>query len=135
MTYNEKQSLREDIQLSRQLERWLLENGNTRKECLDKLADYKRRIRCKLKDICDRDEEKEIIIHADEHGDGYIIKEWYSKPFSNEEKQEYVQNNWVHIHSAFDCTGLKFTGWIRIFNVETSFGAKSVVYHAIGRDV
>ena len=135
MTWNEKQSLREDILLLKQLERWLLENGTPHKESLDKLADYKRRIRQKLKDIYARDEEREIVICVDEHGDGYIIKEWYDKPFSDEDKKEYAENNCMHIHSAFDCTGLSFTKYIRIFNVETSFGARAVIYHAIGRDV
>ena len=135
MTWEEKENLREDICLSRELMKWLIDKGTPRKECLRKLEKHKRRIRQEMKNIYERDKEKEIVVKCDEDGTGWIVKEWYDSPFSKEEKEEYIKNNWHHIHSMFDCTGLVFTRWICIFNIETSFGARAVVYHAKGLDV
>ena len=135
MTWYEKENLREDIAILKCLEQWLLDKGVTREERLHKLEKHKKRIRQKMKDIYERDEESEIIFHAAEDGTSWIEKEWYSEPFTEEEKEEYIDARWQRIHSMFDCTGLQFTRWIEIFNVDTSFGKRAVVYHAKGLDV
>lgn len=135
MTYYEKENLREDITILKYLEQWLLEKGIPREERLHKLEKHKKRIRQKMKDIYKRDEESEIIFHAAEDGTGWIEKEWYSEPFTDEEKEEYIDMRWQRIHCPWDCTGLAFTRWIEIFNVDTSFGKCAVVYHAKGLDV
>ena len=135
MTYREKEELRGDIAILKVLEKWMIEKGIPRDEYLKKLEKHKKRIRQKLKDIYERDENNEIVFGADEYGEGWIEKEWYDSPFTEEEKEEYIENNWRRIHSAFDCTGQSFTRWISIFNIDTSFGKRAVVYHAMGLDV
>ena len=135
MTYREKERIREDIWILRELEKILIEKGVPRRQCLEKLEKHKRRIRQTLKDIYERDEQKEIVFGCDEYGESWIVKEWYDCPFTEEDKKEYIESEWIRINSPFDCTGLGFTRWIRIFNVDTSFGKRAVVYHAIGLDV
>ena len=135
MTCYEKENLREDISILKCLAKWMLDKGVPREEYLNKLEKHKKRIRQKLKEIYERDEQKEIVFGCDKHGEGWIVKEWYDSPFTDEEKQEYIESNWRTIHSLYDCTALPYTRWISIFNVDTSFGKRAVVYHAIGLDV
>ena len=62
-------------------------------------------------------------------------KEWFDSPFTEEEKQEYIEDNWIRINSPYDCTGKWFTSRIVVCNVNTSFGAKAVAYHFMSLDV
>lgn len=96
----------------------------------------KRNLRRKLKPF-DTDPFKETYHCRDERGESYYIKEFFDKPFTEEEKEEFVENQWRRIHSAYDCTGLAFTTSIRICNFKepNSFGAMSVVYHFLALDV
>lgn len=137
MTYREKEDLRSDISILREIIQYFETERPelTRRQILEATAKQKRRIREKMANIYTRDEMAEIIVHVDEDGEGWIIKEWYDCPFTEEDKKEYMEWNWQRINSPYDCTGLAFTQWIEIFNVETSFGAKAVVYHAKGLDV
>lgn len=73
--------------------------------------------------------------YNDEYGESCWYKEWFSEPFTEEEKREWIEDHWITINSPYDCTGKWFTQSIQIFNVNTSFGAKSVVYYYMGRDV
>lgn len=137
MTYYEKEEIRKEISLLREITRYLMTERPdlTQKQVLEATKKYKRQIRQKIASIYKRDEENEIIICCDEDGEGWIVKEWYDCPFTEEDKKEYIEDNWQHIYSMYDCTGLAFTRWIEIFNVETSFGGRAVVYHAKGLDV
>lgn len=135
MTNKERERLRADISLLREVTEMLILQGTPRREYLEKLKDYKKSIRSRMNQIYIRDEEQKEIVQYEEDGSGWIEKEWYDFHFTNEDKEEYIEANWHHTNCAFDCTGRVFTGWISIFNVETSFGAKSVVYHAKRLDV
>ena len=66
MTWHEKEKLREDITILRILAKWMLDNHVPRDEYLKKLEKHKKRIRQELKDIYERDEQKEIVFCADE---------------------------------------------------------------------
>ena len=137
MTYYEKEELRNDISILRAITHWLETEKPelTHKQILKATENQKKRIRQKMANIYKRDEIDEVVIGCDEDGTGWIVKEWYDCPFSEEDKKEYIEDNWQRINSMYDCTGLAFTRWIEIFNVETSFGARAVVYHAKGLDV
>ena len=137
MTYCEKEKLREDISFLKLIEDYYNTKRPdlTHQQKLKALEKTKKRIRQELKDIYEREEQKEIVIGADECGESWIIKEWYDSHFTEEDKKDYIESNWRRINCAWDCTGLSFTRWISIFNVDTSFGKQAVVYHAIGLDV
>lgn len=80
---------------------------------------------------------EETIHYRDEYGNSYYIKEFFDVPFTEEEKKEFIENQWQRICSPYDCTGLCFSTSIRIFNFKepNSFGACAVVYHFLSRDV
>lgn len=137
MNWREKEDLRSEISILRVITHWLETQRPdlTHEQVLKAIEKHKKRIREKRANIYKRDEEREIIIQYDKDGEGWITKEWYDFTFTDEEKKEYIEDHWQRINCAWDCTGLVFTRWISIFNVETSFGGRSVVYHAKGLDV
>lgn len=79
----------------------------------------------------------ETYHYRDEYGESYYIKEFFDEYFTEEEKEEFIEDQWRRIYSPYDCTGLAFTTSIRICNFKepNSFGAKSVVYHFLSLDV
>ena len=96
----------------------------------------KRNLRRRLKPF-DADPFEKTYHCRDESGESYYIKEFFETPFTEEEKEEFIEDQWRRIHSAYDCTGLAFTTSIRICNFKepNSFGAMSVVYHFLALDV
>lgn len=100
------------------------------------LENVKRDLRRVLKPL-DTDPFKETYHYQDEYGESYYIKEFFDMPFTEEEKEEFVKDQWRRIYSPYDCTGKSFTRCIRICNFKepNSFGAMSVVYHFLGLDV
>lgn len=80
---------------------------------------------------------EETYHYTDECGESYYIKEFFDEPFTEEEKEEFIKDQWRRIYSPYDCTGLAFTQSIRICNFKepNSFGAMSVVYHFLALDV
>lgn len=96
----------------------------------------KRELRKMLKPL-NVDPFEETYHYKDEYGDSYYIKEFFDVHFTDEEKEEFINDQWQRIHSAYDCTGKCFTTSIRVFNFKepNSFGARSVVYHFMSRDV
>lgn len=75
--------------------------------------------------------------YRDECGESFWFKEFFNTPFSEEEKEEYIENEWRHIYSPWDCTGQVFTTDIKIINFKepNSLGKMSVVYHFMALDV
>lgn len=57
--------------------------------------------------------------------DSWIEKVVYPYEFTAEEIKEYTEENWMHIYSAYDCTGRTFTRDIRCFPI----CGKTIVYH------
>ena len=100
------------------------------------LENVKRDLRKMLRPL-DTDPFKETYHYKDEYGESFYIKEFFDMPFTEEEKEEFIENQWRHIYSPYDCTGLTFSTSIRIFNFKepNSFGARAVVYHFLGLDV
>ena len=80
---------------------------------------------------------EETCYCRDEYGDSLYTKEFFNTPFTDEEKDEFIEDQWQRICSPYDCTGKLFTTSIRIcyFKEPNSFGAMSVVYHFLSRDV
>ena len=72
--------------------------------------------------------------HYSEDGESYYYKEWFDYPFTEEDKQEFIEDNWVHINAPWSPTGRWFTSHIAVCNVETSFGKKAVAYHFMSLD-
>lgn len=106
-------------------------------ECrLKILKNIKHDLRKVLKPL-DTNPFKETYHYEDEYGEGYYIKEFFTEPFTEEEKEMFIKNQWRYIHSLYDCTGKPFTKSIIICNFKepNSFGAMSVVYHFLGLDV
>lgn len=69
--------------------------------------------------------------------ESYYSKEFFHSTFTEEEKEEFIESQWIRIYSPYDCTGRKFTTSIRICNFKelNSFGAMSCVYHFFSLDV
>ena len=101
------------------------------KDRLEMTAYLKRELR---KNIASLNKNK-TKIHYYSDGDGYWYKEFFNTPFSDEEKREFIEEQWCNNNSMYDCTGLPFTQHITVCNVETSFGAKAVAYHFLGLDI
>lgn len=131
MTYREKEEIRNEISLIRELMNIQVEGHNpSRQQRLKSVESFKKRVREKLKRY------NEIIddIHYSDDGESYWYKEWFDEPFTEEEKREFVEGNWIHINLPWSPTGQWFTSHIAVCNVETSFGAKAVAYHFMSLD-
>lgn len=132
MNYYEKEELRKDISLLRTLLTMELETPLSRQQRLKMVEPFKKIVREKIKKY---NADSDFECHYSEDGESCWYKEFYNEPFTEEEKREFIEENWQHIYSPYDCTGQWFTRYIVICNVNTSFGAKSVVYHVLGLDV
>ena len=131
MRWDQKEELRNEISLIRELMNIQVEGYNpSRQQRLKSVESFKKRIREKLKRYNEVDD-----IHYSEDGESYYYKEWFDYPFTEEDKQEFIEDNWVHINAPWSPTGRWFTSHIAVCNVETSFGAKAVAYHFMSLDV
>lgn len=121
-----------------ELIKWIMEECKEfdLKKRLEIVAPYKKEIRAHIKSTS-FDPFEETYHYRDEYGDSYYIREFFEYPFTEEDKEEFIEDQWRRICSPYDCTGLSFTTSIRIFNFKepNSFGARSVVYHFLSRDV
>ena len=130
MRWDQKEELRKEISLLRELMNIQVDGYNpSRQQRLKSVEGFKKRIREKLKRYNEADD-----IHYSEDGESYWYKEWFDSPFTEEEKREFVEDNWVHINLPWTPTGQWFTSHIAVCNVETSFGAKAVAYHFMSLD-
>lgn len=130
MRWDQKEELRKEISLIRELMNIQVDGYNpSRQQRLKSVEGFKKRIREKLKRYNEADD-----IHYSEDGESYWYKEWFDSPFTEEEKREFVEDNWVHINLPWSPTGQWFTSHIAVCNVETSFGAKAVAYHFMSLD-
>ena len=132
MTYYEKEELRKEISLLRSLLTMEIGRPISRQQRLKSVESFKKSIREKIRHY---NGDTDFECHYSEDGESCWYKQFYDEPFTEEEKKEFIEENWVHIYSLYDCTGKWFTRYIVVCNVNTSFGAKSVVYHALGLDV
>ena len=132
--YYDKRELRKDYELLQDLIELCTQSNVNKEKRMKGVATFKRQLRDNLARYNERNEEQNQI-HYSEDGESCWYKEYFSSPFTEEEKREYIKENWIRINSPYDCTGQRFTTHIAVFNVETSFGAKSVAYHFLGLDV
>lgn len=126
-----------DVRKSYEIIKWITEDEMlTQEQKLRFTKDIKADLRKVLKPL-DTDPFKETYHYRDEYGESYYIKEFFDMPFTEEEKEEFIEDQWRHIYSPFDCTGQSFTRYISIFNFKepNGFGARSVVYHFLSLDV
>jgi hypothetical protein len=117
--------------------KWIMEDSDfTQEQKLKATKDIKRDIRRVMCPI-NTDLFEETVHYRDEYGESCYTKEFFEQTFSDEDKEEFIKDQWRHICSPYDCTGLRFTTSIRIINFKepNSFGARSVVYHFMGLDV
>ena len=130
MRWDQKEELRNEISLIRELMNIQVEGYNpSRQQRLKSVENFKKRIREKLKRYNEADD-----IHYSEDGESYYYKEWFDYPFTEEDKQEFIEDNWVYINAPYSPTGRWFTSHIAVCNVETSFGARAVAYHFMSLD-
>ena len=132
MRWDQKEELRQEISLLRELMTIQIKGYNpSYKQRLKSVENLKKRVREKLKQY------NRIVdeIHYSEDGERCWYKEWFNHPFTEEDKREFIEDNWIHINAPWSPTGRWFTSHIAVCNIETSFGAKSVVYHFMGLDV
>lgn len=120
------------------LVKWVMKDCNDLdlEKRLNIVAQTKREIRQCMKPL-NTDPFAETYHYKDEYGDYFYTKEFFECPFTEEDKEEFIKEQWQHIYSPYDCTGLNCTKSIRIFNLKepNSFGARSVVYHFMAKDV
>ena len=76
----------------------------------------------------------EEVRHYSSDGESYYYKEWFNYPFTEEDKQEYIEYNWQHINSPYSPTGRWFTRNIVVCNVNGSKNGKAVAYIFMGLD-
>jgi hypothetical protein len=131
MTYYEKEEIRNEISLLKALMEIKVEKEVSRQQRLKSVENFKKRVREKIK----RYNNREDNIHYNEDGESCWWKEYFNEPFTEEEKREFIEDSWQHINLPWSPTGQWFTSHIAVCNVETSFGAKAVVYHFMGLDV
>lgn len=123
--------------------KWVMESDEiemTRKQRLKIAREFKRDIRKILKPMGKYNPFEENVYYSYNDtnlADGkYYTKEFFKFSFSEEEKEEFIKEQWRHINCPWDCTGKTFTQRIAIcnFKAPNSFGAMSVVYHFLGID-
>lgn len=131
MRYNEKEEIRKDISLLRSLIDLEIEDyGISFNQHLKSIVGLKKLIRKKLADYNNREDD----VHYSEDGESCWWKEYFDEPFTEEEKREFIEDNWRHINLPWSPTGQWFTSHIAVCNVETSFGAKAIAYHFMSLD-
>ena len=81
------------------------------------------------------DKYPEEVRHYSSDGESYYYKVWFDYPFTEEDKQEYIEDNWQHINLPWSSTGQWFTRNIVVCNVNGSKNGRAVVYHFMGLDV
>lgn len=134
MAWYEREELRQDYEWLHDIMTLEVKGYEIPLEQRLKMAEpFKRKIREKLKRYNNRKTEDEI--HYSEDGESCWYKRYYNTPFTEEEKQEFIEDNWKYINSPYDCTGHWFTRHIAVCNVHTSFGSKAVAYFFMGLDV
>ena len=130
MRWDQKEELRKEISLIRELMNIQVDGYNpSRQQRLKSVEGFKKRIREKLKRYNEADD-----IHYSEDGESYWYKEWFDSPFTEEEKREFVEDNWVHINLPWSPTGQWFTRHIEVCNVNGSENGKAVAYIFMGLD-
>lgn len=81
-------------------------------------------VKCRKRDRLSVSEEKRFKVICGDY-DYWIEKAVYPYVFTEEEIEEYIEENWIYIRSAYDCTGRTFTIDIRCFPMDE----KTIVYH------
>ena len=88
--------------------------------------------------IRERNHENEQNKYIFSHGnwDSWWTKEWFEEPFTEKEKEDYIEDHWIHATpSQYDCTGQTFTVSIYVFNVKVNGVERGLVYHFLAIDV
>ena len=129
MTWNEKEDLRKSFSIINSI--MSMEDYSYEKRL--KFAEpFKRKAREELKRLNNR---VDYIHYPTEDGESCWWKEYFDYTFTEEEKQEFIEDRWVHIYSPYDCTGKWFTSHIAVCNLNGSKNGKAVAYFFMGLDV
>lgn len=115
-----------------ELLRWMEEEGKREGWNVNKFLEKKKKeirayLKTYIKDVTDPSR-----WHYSEDGEHRWCKHYFSEPFTEEEKREWIRDEWWHINSPYDCTGQWFTFDISICNLKDG---TSVMYHRQGLDV
>ena len=97
---------------------------------IDATERLKRRVRERIAYVNENPQER----HYSEDGESYYYKEWFDYPFTEEDKQDYIEDSWIHINLPWSPTGKWFTRNIVVCNVSGSKNGKAVAYHFMGLD-
>lgn len=123
MRWDQKEELRQEFSLLKDLMEIKIAKGVSRKQRLKSVENFKKRIREKLKQYNEVDD-----IHYSEDGESCYYKEWFNYSFTEEDKQEFIEDSWVHINFPWSPTGQWFTRNIVVCNVNGSENGKAVAY-------
>lgn len=83
-----------------------------------------------------REDEQNKYIFSHGNWDNWWTKEWFEEPFTEKEKEDYIEDHWIHATpSQYDCTGQIFTVSIYVFNVKVNGVERGLVYHFMAIDV
>lgn len=131
MRWDEKEEIRKDISLLRSLMNLEIEGYDiSRKQHLKSVEGLKKLIRKKLADYNKRTDDR----HYTSDGESFYYKEWFDYPFTEEDKREFIEDNWVSINLPWSPTGKWFTSHISVCNVNSSKNGKAVAYHFMSLD-
>ena len=131
MRWNEKEELRSDISLLNSLINLEIESYDiSRQQHLKSIEGLKKLVRKKLAEYNNKIDNR----HFASDGESYYYKEWFDYSFTEEDKQEYIEDNWVHINLPWSPTGKWFTSHIVVCNVNGSKNGKAIAYHFMGLD-
>ena len=134
MYRSEKEDIRTDISLLRELMNLEIDGYNiSRQQHMKSVEGLKKLVRNKLAQYNKRKEE-ENNMHYSSDGESCYYKIWFDSHFTEEEKREYIEDNWVHVNYPWSPTGLWFTSHIVVCNVNGSENGKAVAYHFMGLD-
>ena len=132
MTWYEKNELRKDYEWLYALLTLEVPNHEISYDKKLKMTEpVKRKIRENLKIYNNREDN----IHYSEDGESCWWKEYFDSTFTEEEKQEFIEDRWVHIYEPWSPTGKWFTRHIAVCNLNGSENGKAVAYFFMGLDV
>lgn len=131
-----------DIRKEYLLIKWIMDSpeskslGLTHEQKLKFTRYSKEKIRQYMKPL-NTDPFEETFHYSDEYGGYFYSKEFFRHPFTEEEKEEFIKDQWIYVNSPYDCSGQILTRSISVCNFKepNSFGAMSCVYHFMARDV
>lgn len=125
--YNNK-----DLRLAYKM-KYFIEQQNNSFQYESFVMDIKKKIRDYNKRENKRIEQKKMDYIVYSGNETCIQVNVVNRLFTESEKQEIIDNEWISINSPYDCTGKLFTQYIHI--AEIKLLNKTIIIHSLGLDV